>query len=139
MTRHQTGNSLIRALNVINTALIENAERFPWSQIIDTARSRLSGGKLIIAVEDDRSGVDHCEKFLVQIRNDRFCLVGDEVTQPEDSSSSGSKQGQPAKVDWNVTTRYLDDLACRAKYYVEHPARIGLDWLTDRLGLADPG
>lgn len=139
MSRHQTGNSLIRALNVINTALIENAERFPWSQVLDAARNRLSGEKLVIAVDDDRSETDHREKFVVQVRNNRFCLVGDDMAEPDDSSSSDSMRGSAAKVDWAVTTCYLDDLARRARYYVEHPARIGLDWLTERLGLVEPG
>lgn len=142
MTRHQTGNSLIRALNVINTALVENAERFPWSQIIEAARNRLSGQKLIIAVEDDRSEVEHRENFLVQLRNDRFCLVSEDVALPETSPASDLDrvaESTRVKPDWHVTTRYLDDLACRARYYVEHPARIGLDWLTDRLGIARPG
>ncbi|MDA0808059.1 MAG: hypothetical protein O3B68_08695 [Planctomycetota bacterium] len=37
--------------------------------------------------------------------------------------------------DWKVTAGYLDELASRAAYYVEHPAHIGLEWLTRRLGL----
>lgn len=138
MTRHQTGNALIRALNVINTALIENSERRPWNQIVDAARTRLSGKKLTVTVDDDRSETEHQERFLVQLRNDRFCMVS-EADSLQTVQSDSSNPQSTAKADWNVTTRFLDDLAFRAKYYIEHPARIGLDWLTDRLGLAGPG
>jgi len=139
MARHQTGNSLIRALNVINTALIENDERWPWSQVIKTVGSRLAGENLIVAIEDDRSESNHEELFLIQVRNDRFCLVSDQSANAEDHSDSDNEAAASANADWKVTTRYLDDLACRARYYVEHPGRIGLGWLTDRLGLARPG
>lgn len=138
MTRHQRGNALIRALNVINMALVENRERRPWSQIVKAASSRLAGEKLVVAVEDDRTESDNEETFLVQLRNDRFCLVGNRTSQA-DSNTSVEKASDIDNADWKVTTRYLDDLACRAKYYVEHPGRIGLDWLTDRLGIGSPG
>ncbi|MFT5323178.1 MAG: hypothetical protein ACI8P0_001025 [Planctomycetaceae bacterium] len=139
MTRHQTGNSLIRALNVINTALIENHEYWPWSQVIETAGSRLAGGNLIVSIEDDRSESDHEEQFLIQVRNDRFCLVSDPSANADDEFGNDKEAAASVNADWKVTTRYLDDLACRARYYVEHPGRIGLGWLTDRLGLASPG
>ena len=139
MTRPQTGNSLIRALNVINTALIENQECWPWSQVIEAASSRLAGGNLVVAIEDDRSESDHEEQFLIQVRNDRFCLVSDQSGNATDESDSDNEAAAWANADWKVTTRYLDDLACRARYYVEHPGHIGLGWLTDRLGLASPG
>ena len=139
MTRHQTGNSLIRALNVINTSLIENHESWPWSQVIKTAGSRLAGEKLVVAIEDDRSESDHEEQFLIQVRNERFCLVSDQSANADNESGSDNEAAASADADWKVTTRYLDDLACRARYYVEHPGRIGLGWLTDRLGLVSRG
>lgn len=138
MTRHQAGNSLIRALNVINTALAANCERGPWNQIVAAARSRLCNENLVISVKDDRAEPVHDERFLVQLRNDRFCMVGSRAADSA-GETDDEKQAVTDKADWKVTTRYLDDLACRARYYVEHPSRIGLDWLTDRLGLAGPG
>ncbi len=138
MTRHETSNSLIRALNVINTALTENKERRPWSLIVDKTRKQLAGEKLVVAVQDDRSDSDREEKFVVQVRNDRFCLLSDRPAKPDTEQDRTTCVAQ-TQADWKVTTRYLDDLACRAKYYVEHPSRIGLDWLMDRLGLGAPG
>ncbi|NQV27878.1 MAG: hypothetical protein HQ518_26305 [Rhodopirellula sp.] len=138
MSRHHSGNSLIRALNVINTALIENRERCPWNQVVKAASSRLSGEKLVVAVEDDRNESDDQETFLVHLRNDRFCLVGNQPGRADDDPAIEKTHNADA-ADWKVTTRYLDDLACRATYYVQHPGRIGLEWLTDRLGISSPG
>lgn len=133
-TRNQTGNSLVRALNVINTALTENQDCWPWSQIVESARKRLDGAPLVIAVEDDRSEDREQEQFVVELRNDRFCMVNG-----RSMDANVQDAARPAKPDWKVTARYLDDLAWRAGYYVKHPARIGLDWLTSRLGLGGTG
>lgn len=143
MARHKASNSLIRALNVINTALARNSDCWPWSQVVAVAKERLTGERLVVAVEDDRTESDCQEQFLVQLRNDRFCMInGREINVAQNNygrSTAGRKPVTSGNADWNVTTQYLDDLASRATYYVEHPARIGLEWLTDRLGISQPG
>ncbi len=134
MTRHQASNSLIRGLNVINRALAAHSDERPWKQIIETSRATFTKEPLVIVIEDDCSETAAKEKFLVQVTDERFRLVSAQSADEEEALRPAATR----KPDWHVTMRYLDGLACRAAYYIEHPTRIGLDWLTKRLGLTAP-
>jgi len=130
MSGSRTINAVIRALNVINTAISTHGDQCPWKDIIEVARRQPAGEKLVVAVADDRSAGADEEFFEIQLRNDLLSLT------PSDNSA---EHQMPGAADWHVTTRFLDDLASRAQYYVDHPGRIGLAWLTDRMGIASHG
>ncbi|MFT5324149.1 MAG: hypothetical protein ACI8P0_002009 [Planctomycetaceae bacterium] len=134
MTRQQASNSLIRGLNVINQALAAHRDQRPWKQIIEASHEEVSKQPLVIVIEDDCSESATKETFLVQVTDERFCLVSTQAANAEEAMRPASTR----KPDWKVTAGYLDDLACRTAYYIEHPSRIGLDWLTRRLGLTTP-
>ncbi len=131
MTRHQANNSLIRGLNVINQALAAHHDQRPWKQILEASHKEFTKAPLVIVIEDGCSDSVMNETFFVQVTGDRFCLVSTQAASAEEAMRPASTRTP----DWKVTAGYLDELASRAAYYVEHPAHIGLEWLTRRLGL----
>ena len=108
------------ALQVMNKAILENADRFPYGQIMKLGEKVLGGKEIGVAVyaSDSSSPFDY---FTVEFKNGKLELV-----------SHGKEH--PA-ITWKVSRDYLAKVAGDPEHYIERPERLDLDWVRSRLGL----
>lgn len=109
------------AVNVMNQAIQQNRDRFPYKQIL-AATEGIAG--------DYKSGV---------------AVYSDDPDTPHDYYTLGFSGGQieilshgkdePA-ITWKVSRSYLKKVTENPEEYKKHPAKLDWDWLLSRLGIA---
>lgn len=120
MSDRDTTTLFTRALNVINSALVANADATPYRALIRTSEKLLDGRRIGVAVyESDPSAP--FDYFTICFREGSFELVSHGKQEPD--------------VAWKVSRDYLEKVADHPDEYVEHPAKLDWDWLRSRLGL----
>ena len=81
----------------------------------------LEGHTTAVLVYDDDPG-ETLEAFTLEYRDGRFLM---------DERSDMDEVHHDSR--WKVSTDYLESLASDPEMYIEHPVRMDLDWLADRL------
>jgi hypothetical protein len=116
----ERATQFVESLNVVNAALAENKDKFPYEQILAAAGNFAEDRNLGVAVyKDDPS--KPFDYFTVRLRDGKFELVSHGKEDPD--------------IAWRVSQEYLDRVANNAEEYIAHPAKLDLDWLKDRLGV----
>ncbi|MCA9736514.1 MAG: hypothetical protein KC645_02720 [Gemmatimonadetes bacterium] len=116
MPKLDTRTLLTQAIDVVNRSLSANRDHGLYGLLIRALDDHMEGRTWAVAVydgtPDQREG-----KFGVRYEQNRFGVV-DQV--PDDDP-------------WNASREYLQNLVDEPETYIEHPARMDLDWLTSRL------
>jgi len=121
MSQPETYTEFLRALTVINEALVENREKMPYKQIIEAGGKLLEGQNIGVAVyaNDPDTPFDY---YTIKFENDQLQLVSHGKQEPD--------------ISWKVSRDYLHQVKENAAEYVKRPEKLDWDWLLDRLGLS---
>ncbi|MGD8396887.1 MAG: hypothetical protein PVF43_15565 [Candidatus Eiseniibacteriota bacterium] len=110
-----------QALDVMNRAIRKHADSVPYKQLLSLS-DRVIGEKPIAVGVTRETGSDPYDFYTVRFHNGRYELVG------------RGKRDDP-DLTWSVTRDYLEGVVQDAERYIEHPERLDLDWLKNRLGI----
>lgn len=118
MSNPSTYQLFMDALDVTNRAIDANRGQGAWGKLFDAVDEHLEGHRAAVGVYDD-DPAEPFDYFTIRLLDGRFELV--ERGRGEHDS------------EWKVSRDYLQSLVDDPDRYIEHPIRLDLDWLTDRL------
>lgn len=121
MTNADVQTLFTNALDVTNSALDRHREEVPYAQILASADKMLDGRKLGVAVYESEAGSPF-DYFTIRYHDGRLELVSHGKEEPD--------------AQWKVSRAYLQEVAEHPQTYIEHPIKLDLAWLKDRVGLA---
>jgi hypothetical protein len=110
---------LTETLRVINQALARHANEHPYGEMVARA-AELGGLRLGVAVYEGDAPVP-VDYYAIEIRDGKLRVV-----------SHGQLE---IPVHWRVSVDHLRRVTAHAGEYVEHPAKLDLDWLEGPLGI----
>lgn len=107
-------NLIWQYVAICNEALLENAHKFPFRQIMDASEKSASGRMVEARLIDNYDN----NSFILTLK-DRYI----EVT-PHSACRN-------CHVDyiWNIPTHYLEDVIRHPDQYISNPAKLDWDWL----------
>jgi len=108
----------MESLEVINRALDANRGEGVFGRVLDAMDDRLEGHTSAVAIydEDPDQPFDY---FTIRFAGGRWEL---------------QERGRGAHdTEWKVSTEYLQSLIDDPETYIQHPTRLDLDWIADRL------
>lgn len=117
----QTDAAFTQYLNVVNRAIGQNKDKAPYKQLLTMGDKLLGDVDVDVAVYKDDPAHPH-ERFVMRWAGDTFDLV-----------KHGKGEGD---IRWNVPESHLREVIAHPDPYVKQPARLDLDWIGKRLGLA---
>lgn len=109
-----------RALNTMNAALADNADRMPFKQILSVADKAAGDRPIGVAVYKDDPGTPH-DYFTIKFSEGAFELLSHGKQDPD--------------IAWKVSVEYLEKLGDNPERYIEDPFKLDLDWLKSRFGI----
>jgi len=104
-----------RYMQVCNTALEKNKERFPFKQILGAARRAEQGRKIELLIDGDRQ-----HSFVIEIKGERI------MVEPHGDCPNCNCDRR-----WNVSSAYLNDVVTEPEAYISNPARLNWEWMYD--------
>jgi hypothetical protein len=107
-----------RYIAVCNQAIDRHRNTFPYRELL-AAREKLLGEYIHVAIYDD-NGIPEAV-FMLHFKDDKLTFWQD--------VSSGMKKS------WRLNRSYLRQVVEHPEKYLEHPERLDIDWLKNRLGL----
>lgn len=118
MKHTETYDLFMDALEVMNRAMDANRGEGAYGRILDAMDDRLEGHASAVAVYD-KDPDEPFDYFTIRFIGGRWEL---------------KERGRGEHdTEWKVSTDYLRSLVEDPESYVEHPARLDLDWIADRL------
>lgn len=106
---------MMRYVAVCNAAILKNAGRFPFKQILSAAE-RHDGGRKVAACVKGR-----CEQpYILVLKNGAIEIVHGLYTD---------EYLDVCDTVWHVSRDYLDDVVSHADQYIDNPARLDWEWL----------
>jgi hypothetical protein len=102
------------ALDVTNRALDANRDSAFYGTLISGMDKYLDGHKAAVAVYDD-DPQEPFDYFTVRYLNGKFEILARGKSEHD--------------TEWRVSREYLDSVARNPDEYIEHPARLDIDWL----------
>jgi len=118
MTNTQTYSLFMDALDVVNRSLKANRGKGVYGRLLDAMSQFLNGHTSAVAVYEDDPGAPF-DYYTIRYVDGLFEL--------EEHGRGGHDS------EWKVSRKYLLSLVDHPETYIEHPARMDLDWLADRL------
>jgi hypothetical protein len=118
MSNAESYDRFMEALDVVNRVLEANRGEGAYGTVLEAIDEHLEGHTATVEVYDDDPHAPF-DAFTVRWTDGRFELR--ERGKGEHDST------------WKVSARYLDSLIENPETYVQHPTRLDLDWLTERL------
>lgn len=120
MVQLETNALFSQFLFVCNQALKRHKDTFPYKQIMDVGESILGDRNIGLAVyaDDPDTPFDY---FTVRLHQGQLDLVAHGKQDPE--------------IAWKVSRDYLEKVVEHPQDYIEHPEKLDLDWIVNRLGL----
>ena len=112
---------MVQALNVMNKALRENKDQFPYKQIYDLGQALVDGMNIGVIVYADDPDTPH-DYFTIRWEGDQLDLVSHGKEEP--------------KMAWKVPESYLNDVVENADAYIANPTKLDWEWLKQRLNSA---
>lgn len=106
------------ALDVINDALSSLQEKPLIKDIISLMGKQASGKQFGVEIYSDNPDTPH-DYYTIRVNNQRLELV--------------SRGKDAPKIDWKVSTAYLQDINENPQKYVDSPLKLDIDWLKHRL------
>lgn len=118
MKHADTYDLFMESLDVINRVLDANRGEGLFGRVLEAMEDDLQGHRSSVAVYEDDP--DHpFDYFTIRFLDGRWELM---------------EQGRGEHdTEWKVSTDYLRSLAEDPESYIQHPARLDLDWIADRL------
>ena len=109
-----------RFLDVCNCAIEENANKFPFKQMLALSNCFLGGRPITVGIykDDPSKTYDH---YTYRFENSRFSLM--EHGKVHDA------------FEWRTCRGYLEKVVKNPREYIENPNQLKFDWLKGRLGL----
>lgn len=105
-------------INVVNRAIGENRDRFPFQQLLAMGEKVLGDKKIGAAVYKSDPNRPH-DYFTLSYENGKL----------------KSEHGKDApNISWKVKQEHLKNVVENPQRFIENPARLDLDWLKTRLG-----
>jgi len=111
-----------QALSVVNQSLERHKDETPYKQIIQGAAKLMGDTTLAVGICKE-TGSDPYDYYTVRYADGRFDLTG-----------RGKQNG--VDVSGTVTRGYLENVVETPDRYLEHPEKLDLDWVKDKLGIA---
>lgn len=105
-------------VNVVNKAMGQNRDEFPFSQLMSMGEKILGDKKIGAAVYKDDPDSPH----------DYFTLTY------EDGKLRATHGKEAPNVEWKLDERHLENVVDDPGTFIENPARLDLDWLKTRMG-----
>ncbi len=109
------------AVNVMNEAIQQNRDRFPYKQIISATQGVADGMRSGIAVYSDDPDTPH-DYYTLGFSDSQIEILSHGKDEPT--------------VTWKVSRAYLKKVTENPEEYKKHPAKLDWDWLLSRLGIA---
>lgn len=118
MTQPLSRKTFIKALGTMNESIKHNQDALFFQALLQECRSLPEDELLEVALyrDDPRTPSDY---YRLKMNDGAFRLV-DQGKHQTDS-------------DWTVSETYIRDLAENRKKYVDHPEKLSLNWLVERL------
>lgn len=118
----QTTALMQNYVGTVNQSIGQNRDRFPYKQMIDVSKPLTEGLKMQVGVYKDDPKQVH----------DFFTLkwTGSEL------EFAGHGKDESTDVAWKVPTSHLQEVVDDPAPYVREPAKLDLDWLGKRIGIA---
>lgn len=108
-------------LHVVNRALGENRDTFPYKQILSASDKAFEGKKVAVGVYKKDMKTPH-DWFTVAYKEGTFDL---------------EKHGKSeAALSWKLPQSHLEEVVESPEGYIEHPYKLDLDWLKKTVGVA---
>lgn len=108
-----------RYVQICNTALEANKNKFPFAQILSAIQKTPNIKPKQVRIINDTGHPDYHVAFN---NNGMSC-----------KKTCGSCQGQCATEDdiiWSVKTSYLNEVIANPDKYIENPAKLNWEWIT---------
>jgi len=108
------------ALQVMNKAIIENSDRFPYGQIMRVSEKAVGDRRIGVAVYNRDVDAPY-DFYTLALKNGRLELLSHGKEEPD--------------ITWKVSRDYLKEVADNEEKYIGHPERLDLDWLKSRFNI----
>lgn len=106
--------------DVISRAIGAHRQSFPYSQILRLADTLIGGKRIGMAVYKTDPNHPHAF-YTMTFENGRFGMVDRGKVDPH--------------MTWKIRESHIDEVIENPDMFIEHPARLDLSWLKNRLGL----
>lgn len=118
----QTPTLMEQYVATVNRSIENNRDRFPYKQLIEASRPMTEGLQMQVAVYKDEPSQPH-DFFTLAWTGNELDMVG-----------HGKDNG--ADVSWKVPVAHLEEVVTEPERFVREPAKLDLDWLGRRIGIA---
>ena len=118
--QQDTATLFTNYLNVANAALEANQDKFPYKQMLEAGDKILGDKRIGVEVYKERADQPH-DAFTVEWKDGTLRLL-----------EHGKKD---TDLSFRLKEEYLRQVADNPDDYIQHPARLDLDWLKSRLHL----
>ena len=116
----ETNALFTQYLNVVNRAIGENRDRFPYRQMLSMGERILGDKQIGVAIYKDDPSEPH-DWFTIAYGDGTFEIV---------------EHGKKApKISWRVKQSHLEKVVADPEPFVESPIRLDLDWLRTRFSM----
>ena len=116
--RLDTNALFTQYVNVVNDAIGQNENDFPFRQLMQMGEKVLGDKKIGAAVYKGDPDSPH-DYFTVRLESGRF------------RATHGKEEPD---IEWKLDEKHLENVVSNPKPYVDNPAKLDLDWLETRLG-----
>ncbi len=103
-------------LEICNTALRANKDRFPYKQVLGAAQNSQKGRTIAVNIVDDTPQ----ESYIIKLQNDR--ISGNSENLANQDTCDGK---------WNIRKSYLEMVVNDPDAYIKNPAKIDWEWMYD--------
>ena len=103
-------------LKICNKALETNKERFPYREIIKALAEMKESENVEVCIIND-----HPKAELIMKRKDETVMAFPHANNVETLNTK----------KWNVTRSYLEDVINNPKLYIDNPALIDWEWISE--------
>lgn len=106
------------ALATMNKSIDENRDAIFFRTLLKACETLYNDEHLGVAVYKDDPQTPH-DYYTIRMEDGKFLLVG-----------HGKEQ---VKSDWKVSEDYIHDLSENPNKYIDHPEKLSLNWLVERV------
>jgi len=107
-------------LHVLNQALGQNRNKFPYEQILDASEKVFDETTVAVGIYKDKVQEPH-DWFVVEFDDGKFSL---------------KEHGKgDADISWRCREAHLEEVVENPKEYIESPIKLDLDWLKKAVGI----
>lgn len=117
----QTDALFTQYLDVVNRALGENRDRFPYNRLFKAGDAILGDKPIGVAIYKDDASTPH-DHFEVKFQDGTFRMT-----------SHGKAEASSV---WKMPQSHLENVVEHPQTYVSQPAKLDMDWLAKRMGVA---